>query len=316
MLTSLDSISPASFYSAISAPMISFKHMYLKALPLFLTGSAALFTNWTDTYVSSFFGAPAVAAVGICGMMFFVLFSFSNGFSIAIQSFTAGFLTSRKNNEVLDAFVVCLVLGVSLALILTTASIYFLEDILIAMNPDAEVRTAARQYLEYLLYATPFYYVCSSARGLLISVGKAWVVSYIGIGTQVVNAVATVVLAFGWAGAPNLGVSGIGFGTFIAFALASVFYVLAALQAISRQKLRVGVLSFSDYRDRRQSIPVCLSKHNLCSGDLHKLLDRRASECAGSGRLSGDHAGNPHPDLRSQCLGKCRDQSGWPSRWR
>ncbi|SFT83639.1 Na+-driven multidrug efflux pump [Pseudovibrio denitrificans] len=244
MLPSLASISPTSFYSAISAPMISFKHMYLKALPLFLTGSAALFTNWTDTYVSSFFGAPAVAAVGICGMMFFVLFSFSNGFSIAIQSFTAGFLTSRKNNEVLDAFVVCLVLGVSLALILTTASIYFLEDILMFMNPDAAVRTTARQYLEYLLYATPFYYVCSSARGLLISVGKAWVVSYIGIGTQVVNAIATVVLAFGWAGAPNLGVSGIGFGTFIAFALASVFYVLAALQAITRQKLRVGALSF------------------------------------------------------------------------
>lgn len=114
--------------------MISFKHMYLRALPLFLTGSAALFTNWTDTYVSSFFGAPAVAAIGICSMLFFVLVSFSNGFSVAIQSFTAGFLTSRKNNEILDAFIVCMVMGVGLAFLLTAASIYFLEDILRFMN--------------------------------------------------------------------------------------------------------------------------------------------------------------------------------------
>ncbi|KZL20453.1 MATE family efflux transporter [Pseudovibrio sp. Ad37] len=223
--------------------MISFKHMYLRALPLFLTGSAALFTNWTDTYVSSYFGAPAVAAVGICGMMFYVLFSFSNGFSIAIQSFTAGFLTSRENNEVLDAFVICLILGVSFGFLLTAASIYFLEDILVFMNPNAEVREASRRYLEFLLYATPFYYMCGASRGLLIAVGKAWTVSYIGIGTQIVNAVATVMLAFGWAGAPKLGISGVGFGTFIAFALAAVFYVSAALQAISQQKLRLGVLS-------------------------------------------------------------------------
>ncbi len=223
--------------------MISFKHMYLRALPLFLTGSAALFTNWTDTYVSSFFGAPAVAAIGICSMLFFVLVSFSNGFSVAIQSFTAGFLTSRKNNEILDAFIVCMIMGVGLAFLLTAASIYFLEDILRFMNPDEEVRAAARQYLEFVLYTTPFYYVCANTRGLLISIGKSWIVFYIAIAIQVINAVATVLLAFGLAGAPNLGFAGIGFGSFLCFAIGAVLYAGAALHAIIQQNLKLGTLS-------------------------------------------------------------------------
>lgn len=152
-------------------------------------------------------------------------------------------MTSRENNEILDAFVLCLILSVLWGAFLTGLSFYFIEDILAFLNPDAEVQSASMLYLKFLLYCTPFYYVCAATRGLLISVGKAWVVSGIGVSIQIINVIVTVMLAFGMAGAPDLGVVGIGLGTLAAFASGAVLYASAAAQAIVQQKLRLGALT-------------------------------------------------------------------------
>lgn len=136
------------------------------ALPIFLGNLLQLAYSLIDTrIVGSFLGEDALAAVGatttLSNLIIGFLFGLANGFAIiAAQRFGAKDIRGLKK-----AFATSLVLGITIAVIITVVGIAFLGPILRFLNVPEELLSVAREYSFIIiagLLVTLLYDVCAA----------------------------------------------------------------------------------------------------------------------------------------------------------
>jgi len=208
-----------------------------RGIPVFIGMSSTMLTSWVDTWVAGFFGVAAIAAIGICGFIFFFLFSFANGFAIAVQGAATQTLKSQASGGVLISG---LLFGLLFSLTLTAVALLFVARVTALVAPDAAVADNAALYMTPLVVSLPFYYTNAICRGYLTAIGKAWAFTWINLAIQMINLVGSLVLALGIGPFPSLGLFGIGVATCAAYACGSMLYGLWLIRLVNQREVALG----------------------------------------------------------------------------
>lgn len=207
--------------------------------PIFVGMSATMLTSLTDTLVSSFFGAPAIAGVGIANFFFFLLFAFANGLANAVQSYTGRAIGRAEDADARDR---ALVQGIAFALIISVVlaglALLWVRPVATIVSDDPTVVGAVVDYIIPLIIALPLYFWNAVCRGYFTAIGRAWYFARVNLTIQVVNIALSLILGLGLFGLPALGVLGIGIATAIAYAVGAAMNAVAILSVIAIKRLQ------------------------------------------------------------------------------
>jgi len=190
-----------------------------------------------DTAMLGRLGAVSLAAAGVAGVLFFAVTFAISGTSIGVQTLAArrfGEGNERRCGEVLNTgLVLAVVLGIPLVL-----GAPWLARLLASISSDdPAVLSAGTIYLHYRFLGAAFMLINTTARGFFAGIGRTGHQLVGSILVTVTNIVLDVLLIFGRAGFPKLGIQGAAIASTIALGVGTVYYV--------------GVLLFgSDYQRR------------------------------------------------------------------
>lgn len=202
--------------------------------PIFVGMSATMLTSLTDTLVASYFGAAAIAGVGVANFVFFLLFAFANGLANAVQSYT-GMAIGRTDGK--GAPETPLVHGIAFGLVISIAlagiALLWVGPVAAVVSDDPAVVSAMLAYIVPLIIALPLYFWNAICRGYFTATGRAWFFARVNLTIQAVNIVLSLLLGLGLFGMPELGVLGIGIATACAYAVGAVMNAMAVLPSLA-----------------------------------------------------------------------------------
>ena len=188
-----------------------------------------------DTAMVGRLGADALAAVGIGGMVMYVVmsvfFAIDSG-SRAIVSRYYGAGDCTKCGQVCQQ---ALILSVFFGIVLTMAGWFFSDDIFRFMGAEAEVVTLGGEYLKLRLFAAVFIFAAFAFNGFFTGLGDTKTPMVVMISANSINVVFNYLLIFGTLGFPALGVKGAALATVIARFSGFVLYTIIIL---SKQSLK------------------------------------------------------------------------------
>jgi MATE family multidrug resistance protein len=207
--------------------------------PIFVGMSATMLTSLTDTLVASYFGAAAIAGVGIANFFFFLLFAFANGLANAVQSYTGRALGRGDEADTRDrALVHGVIFALMASIVLAGLALLWVRPVAMLVSDDPEVVSAVLGYIVPLIIALPLYFWNAVCRGYFTAIGRAWYFARVNLVIQAVNIVLSLILGLGLLGLPALGVLGIGVATAIAYAVGALMNAFAIVAVMPLTRLR------------------------------------------------------------------------------
>ena len=195
------------------------KLILLFMIPVFLGNLFQLFYNFVDALiVGRFIGVEALAAVGACGALIFLVISFifssTQGFSVVLaQKFGEG------NKEMVKKSLVCsILLSTVITFILTIISTPFSRALLEFLHTPADILDMANEYLFILflgIFATVFYNLSSNT---IRALGDSKTPLYFLILSSFVNIITDIlfVVVFHW------GIKGVAIATVISQGISTI----------------------------------------------------------------------------------------------
>lgn len=158
------------------------------ALPIAIGNIFQLFYSLADTrIVGSFLGEEALAAVGstssLNNMIIGFLLGMTNGFAIIV----ARYFGAKDYKNLKKAVASTFVLGISISVVFTIISIFFLRSILVALNTPVELLDQAVRYFRIILFGMTgamLYNVCA---GLFRAIGDSLTPLLFLIASTVIN---------------------------------------------------------------------------------------------------------------------------------
>ena len=184
--------------------------------------------NLVDTAMVGRLGAPALAAVGLGGMVNWLSSAFFLGMGAGVQAIAARRSGEGRPGEAVEALHAALVVGlfvfVPLSLLLATQT-RFLFGLL---TSDPEVAALGAPYLACRMAASGFVVANFAFRGFWNGTGRSTVYLSTILVIHAVNILLNWVLIYGHLGAPRLGVLGAGISSAVAVATGTGIYVLLA----------------------------------------------------------------------------------------
>ncbi len=186
--------------------------------------------NLIDTAMVGTLGAPALAAVGMCGFLNFMAIAMITGLSSAVQATAARRFGEGNWNETAvplnGGLLLALMMGVPLSIILIAITPWLLP----LLMPDPEVVKEAVPYLTVRLVGMVAVGMNFSFRGYWNGVNLSKLYMYTLLVMHVVNVFLNYCLIFGNFGFPELGTLGAGIGTTASIFLGTGIYFVIARQ--------------------------------------------------------------------------------------
>lgn len=230
-----DSTVPAS----VARTPASMRSVWRLAWPVTITMGAHTAYGLIDLYWISALGTDSVAAVALVGNILFVLFVLTEivyvgALAMITRRIGAGELTGRTGAEGVAAQVLplSLLLGVGVA----AAGMLLARPVVLLFGASTPMTTQSVAYLVPMMatFAPAFPYMAFSA--IFIATGDTRTPMYVGVVSNIVNAVLDPFLIFGWAGLPAWGITG------------------AAVASVASSLLAVGAMAVA-YRARPLPFP-------------------------------------------------------------
>lgn len=186
------------------------------AVPIVIQNFISSSLNMVDTVMIGKLGDESIAAVGLSNQVFFlfvvILFGVFSGASI----FTSQYWGKRDVKNIRRVLGVCLITGISIAIIFTLLVLIFPKGVLSIFSKDTNVIGLGTEYivivaLSYVFTAVSFAYGFSSR-----SIGQAKIPMFVSAISLGCNTFFNYILIFGNFGAPALGVRGAAYATLAA----------------------------------------------------------------------------------------------------
>ncbi len=189
-------------------------------------------------------GTDAIAAVALCGNIMFSMF----GLTLIIQSGALAMISRRIGAEQLEgvdgaegvcaqAFHLSLVFGIVIA----SAGVLLARPIMLLFEASPEMTEHGTAYLVPMMLGFVVMFPSMALGAAFTAAGDTRTPMYVGVASNVVNAILDPVLIFGWWGFPALGVA----GAAIASLVCQTFGLFAVLALYTRRDLgfpRPGLL--------------------------------------------------------------------------
>ncbi len=210
------------------------------ALPVFVEHTLHTLVSMTDSYLANHLSkdaAEATAAVGTITYLFWFIGLFAGAVGTGSTAIVARAIGARHrgaaNRVVGQSILFALVLGSMLGIVL-----YAVSDPLARAAGLSDVAAAyAAQYLRIISPAVPMIVTLFVANACLRGSGDTVTPATAMFVVDVVNAVLSFSLVYGWMGLPEIGFAGIAIGTLVAYICGAMMQIVVLL--MGRKQLRL-----------------------------------------------------------------------------
>jgi len=217
------------------------KEALVLAWPVMLNHIFVTAMRTTDMILMGYFGPAAVTAVGLGDVWESIILRIGLGLgtgSISLISQESGskseLAAANKDIILSQVIFVSLIIGIPFIFI----ALFFAEKMIAVLGAAPEVIKLGSQYLLIIFAAAPFRIVSIIAARALQGSGDTRTPMVVEVIANVINIVISVVLALGIGPFPELGVPGVGIGTFTAKTLSAVIFILIFLSSKSEFNLK------------------------------------------------------------------------------
>lgn len=217
-----------------------FKETILLGLPLIAAQLAQMALNITNTLVLGRVGPEELAASVLGWQLFFVLWMFGSGFGFAVMPLVANAIGGNDPRG--GRRFVRMGLWISFAYgLLMMIPLWNAPAIFRALGQDEHITTLATAYIGTLKWSLFPQLAIIVLRSFLGALGRPGIVVLALLLGVAINIGLNILLVFGGAGIPALGMQGSGLATFIATCCVALFLVIyvSRQRALRRQKIFV-----------------------------------------------------------------------------
>lgn len=195
------------------------KNIVLFSIPLIIGNFFQLLYNMVDSFiVGRTLGVNALAGLGASGSLMFFIIGFSQGFTSGLAIPTAQAFGAEDYQKVRRSVIINWVSALSIGLILTIVSVYFLKDILIFMNTPVEIIDYTYDYLKIVFGGMLMTILYNMLSNLMRALGDSRTPLYFLVIAMLTN----IVLDYVFIVYLQMGTFGAGFATIISQGVAVV----------------------------------------------------------------------------------------------
>ncbi len=209
------------------------------AIPVFFGMISYTAIMVADTAMVGRLGEIPLAAVGFGGMVYFSIFAFLMGGSMAVQIIVARRFGEKNYKGVGITLINSLYLSFGIGILLSWFGYLYAPKIMALIGDDPEVIETAGVYLSYRFLGTVLFFVGFALRGFFDGIGIVQVGMISSISASITNIFLNWILIFGNLGFPAMGVKGA--------ALASTYSSIPALVILLFYLFRKDVILFFKY---------------------------------------------------------------------
>lgn len=213
------------------------------ALPTMLATSAQTTISLVDTFWVGRLGPDAIAAVGMCGQIMFLLFTVFIGISAAASALVARSAGANDFDSADHVATQALIFTFAASLIVGIVGYLLADEFMLLLGADDNVAKLGAGYLRITFVGSVFVFSMVVGAGILRGAGDAVTPLVIALVAAVVNLILDPVLIFGLGGLPEMGVRGAALASVIAQAIAYSIGFGVLLAGRLRVRLRLKDLS-------------------------------------------------------------------------
>lgn len=218
----------------------AFRHVLVFTFPLLIGNLFQQFYNLVDSLVvGNFVGANALASVGTCGSLNYLIFALASGLSVGLGVMAAQAFGARNTGEIRKIISAGIYILSGTGLVVTVAFYAFAPNLLRLLRTPETVLPDAITYLRLLALGALPVALYNGIASILRSMGDSKTSLYFLIAASLTNVVLDLVFVLGF----RMGVFGVGLATLISqivsFAV-SLVYALAKVPyfRLKKQELR------------------------------------------------------------------------------
>ncbi|TDO72695.1 putative MATE family efflux protein [Halanaerobium saccharolyticum] len=216
------------------------KEAFILAWPVMLNHIFVTAMRTTDMILMGYFGPAAVTAVGLGDVWESIILRIGLGLgsgSISLISQESGTNTAaaKANKDLVlsQVIFVSLIIGIPFIFI----ALFFAEQMIALLGAAPKVIELGAQYLMIIFAAAPFRITSIIAARALQGSGDTRTPMVVEVISNIINILVSVGLALGIGFLPEIGVPGVGIGTFTAKTLSAVIFILIFLSSKSEFNL-------------------------------------------------------------------------------
>ena len=238
------------------------------AVPVLLGAVFQKIYNFADAYiVGHYLGDEALAAVSICSVVMFMLYSINAGITTGVGVVISQFFGANRPEEMKKAYVASIYVALGVVVLATGIGVTTVEPVLRLMQTSEELMPQAKEYL-VIIYAgcigTMLYNFCASA---LRAVGN----SVIPLVFLIISSVLNVVLDILFVAVIPMGVGGAALATVLAQFLSGVFCMIYMTKILEFVRVKRGEWKPEKYLIKevlRYGVPAALQMSIITIGDM------------------------------------------------
>lgn len=178
------------------------------AIPVFFGMLSYTAIMISDTAMVGKLGEVPLAAVGFGGMVYFSIFAFLMGGSMAVQIIVARRYGEKNDIGVGNALVNAIYISITIGSFMSLLGFIYSPQIMQLLGDDPAVITYAGDYLAYRFLGTGFFFLSFALRGFFDGIGIVAAGMLSSITAAVTNIFLNWILIFGNLGFPEMGVRG------------------------------------------------------------------------------------------------------------
>lgn len=224
------------------------KRIFDLSLPIVIGMLSQNTLNLVDTAMVGRLGASSLAAVGISGIMVFMIQCLVTGVSSGVQAIAARKKGEGKLHEIGSTIQGGLIFSFVFGLVVTILSLYFSDWLFSMVVDNQEVRVLAKDYFDIRMLVTVFAVSNFAFRGFWTAIDSSKIYMMALIIMHIANIILNYLLIFGNGGFPAMGVKGSALATSIAVVLGTVIYLISMFVKAKKLKLQFKTPSFSEMK--------------------------------------------------------------------
>ncbi len=184
------------------------------------------FVGLADLYVAGFIGPGVQAAVGFVTQLFFIVIVLANAIGIGSAAMVSRAVGASNFGRAVEIARQSLIFGLAVAVIITTATVFYCREIVALAGMPGEIRAAAEEFLRIFAFALGPNYLLIIANTVFRAAGDVKKPLLTMFFVSLVNIIGDFVLVFGIPPFPEMGYRGIAYSTAASIAIGMLITVI------------------------------------------------------------------------------------------
>lgn len=250
----------------------SIKAIFMLAVPAIIENVSQVFIGVVDFYLVGKLGTEAIAAVGVTNLTMNIYISFFLALGIGTTAMVARFIGAKDYRSAKSALKLSLMMSIAIGLFFGLVNLIFSKRILLLLGGEEKVIEYALPYFLSVAVPSVFLSMTMVLSSALRGAGDTKTPMQVALIANIINAIMTYLLIFGFHNFSGLGILGAGLATTLARITSVLLLVKKINQKDKKIKLTITRAWQVDFPMLKAltkiSIPAAIERLIMRSGQL------------------------------------------------